>query len=140
MKHAEWLLEQYRSTRSPCDPHQAAKALMGLVNIDVRDALIASVPVDDDESVLLFWRDLCRRAPAFLAAPPATLYAICAYARGEGARTNVGIERALSVSPDYRMALLLDSAVAGGLAPDLFIPDLVAESTRLRDDLMKRRR
>ncbi|HVQ87381.1 MAG TPA: DUF4192 domain-containing protein [Actinomycetes bacterium] len=140
IKHLEWLLERFQLTQTPCEPHQAVRALLALTNLVVRDAMIATIPLKDDLLPLMFWRDLCRRAPDELVAAPATLFALCAYGRGEGARANIGIERALEADPEYRMAHLLDSAMAGGLAPHLFIPDIVEGARVERDGLVRKPR
>ncbi|MEO8329762.1 MAG: DUF4192 domain-containing protein, partial [Candidatus Nanopelagicales bacterium] len=126
IKQLDWLLARYCKTQQPCDERQAANALLGLTNVTVRDAMISAVPLEDDALPMMFWSDLCRAAPDPLAAPPATMYALCAYARGEGARANIGLERALTASPDYRMAVLLDTAIASGMPPQWLIPDLVS--------------
>ena len=50
-------------------------------------------------------------------APTTTLLATVAWWRGDGARAAVLLERALRDDPDYRLAHLVRSAVAAGLAP-----------------------
>ena len=136
----ETLLKTYRESPKPCRSAEAARTLLALVDLSVRDAMIASVPIRENTMVLEFWRDLTQCAPEGFVAAPATLYALCAFAVGDGARANVGVERALADRPGYRMAELLDAAISGGMKPDTLIPDLVAGAAKERTKLARRGR
>jgi hypothetical protein len=63
------------------------------------------------------WRDATRRAYPALAAPPASLLALTAWRRGNGVLANVALRRALQADPDYKLALLVNAALAAGLPP-----------------------
>jgi len=52
-----------------------------------------------------------RRAPAYL------LLALVAWWRGDGGLAAERVSEALGVDPDYRLAVLLRSAIAGGVPP-----------------------
>ena len=140
LAHLEALLTAHAERPGPCTAADAAKALFSLCDIVVRDAMIAVVPVQRDTHVMAFWRDLTQCAPPGFVAPPAVLYALCAWASGDGTRANVGIVRALEDRPDYRMAHLLDAGVSGGLNPRELIPDLVQVADKERTKLLRRGR
>lgn len=63
---------------------------------------------------------LCARTPREVAAPVLTLLAMHSWAKGEGTLANVAVERALAVDPDYRLAQLLDQALAAVVRPRRF--------------------
>lgn len=140
LRHIESTLQAFSANGRPTSASDAALALLGLCDFTVRDAAVATVPGGGESPAMSFWRDLTRCAPAPLAAAPATLYALCAYAAGDGTRTNVGIDRALADYPGYRLAELLDSAASGGLRPSLMMPDLVAGAIKERRKLLRRGR
>ena len=50
-------------------------------------------------------------------APALSLLALLAWWRGDGARAQILLDRALQDDPEYRLAVLLDSALAAGLGP-----------------------
>ena len=60
---------------------------------------------------------LTRRAPAGFVAPVATCAAVLAYTSGEGALAWSAWDRAVADDPAYSLALLLESAMRGGLPP-----------------------
>lgn len=131
------IVKQQRSG-APWRAQEAVRVLLALQDVGIRDAVIALLPSCADDDAISCWRDLCVCSPEPLVAPAATLLAICTYAAGDGARTNVAIERALTTRPAYRMAQLLDSAVSGGLAPHLFVPNLINGAQRERARLAPR--
>ena len=71
----------------------------------------------DADAAENLWSECTRRAPAPLDTPPATLLAVSAWLRGDGAMANVALERALSSDPGYRLAGLLASALAECVTP-----------------------
>ncbi|GAA1717989.1 DUF4192 domain-containing protein [Fodinicola feengrottensis] len=91
-----------------------------LAVVTVRDRALRwtiSPLADAAESI---WRQLVHRLPPPLAAPPATLLAIWAYAEGDGTLAKVSLERALAEDPDYGMAQLVDEILARAIAPSEF--------------------
>jgi hypothetical protein len=135
---AEAQLAAVAARPEPCPPDVAARLLLSLTDVTVRDALMATITRHQVRTGMIFWRDLTQCAPEGLAAPPATMYALCAYAVGDGARANVGIDRALADRPGYRMAELLDAGVSGGLPPDAILPELAAAAAEERERLLRR--
>jgi hypothetical protein len=81
------------------------------------DAWRRIVAADNDPAHAELWREVLRRVPDRYVAPPATLYALCAWRRGDGAGANLAVQRALDVDPGYRMADLLGRALMAGLSP-----------------------
>jgi hypothetical protein len=66
-----------------------------------------------------------------LVAAPATLLAVCAWLRGDGAMASVALERALDSDEDYRLAQLLRSALAACMRPEELRAMVVATLDRL---------
>jgi len=87
-----------------------------LVYLPVRDYAWESVGGDLGIHVGL-WTDVLRRGAPELIAAPATLLSFAAWRAGEGAVASIALSRALDADPEYRMALLMSHALAGGVAP-----------------------
>jgi hypothetical protein len=86
---------------------------------------------DDADAAEVLWTECTRRAPAPLDAPAATLLAVSAWLRGDGAMANVALDRALSGDPGYHLARLLASALAE-CVPPAEIRALVASAVAAR--------
>jgi Domain of unknown function (DUF4192) len=82
----------------------------------------------------VLWTECTRRAPTPLDAAPATLLAVSAWLRGDGAMANVALSRALDSEPDYALARLLAQALAACIAPAELRALIGAAATTLRDD------
>jgi hypothetical protein len=65
----------------------------------------------------VLWTECTRRGPAPFDAAPATLLAVSAWLRGDGAMANVALERALESRPGYTLARLLAQGLTGCLPP-----------------------
>jgi hypothetical protein len=112
-----------RSLGTPVDARLAARAIHALADITVRDTLLLRLVVADDRDAR-GWRDtidlladITRCAPAGRAAPLATLLAIVAWMRGEGALASVALERAELDDPGYRLAHLAREVISRGMDP-----------------------
>ncbi|HEX6888559.1 MAG TPA: DUF4192 domain-containing protein [Candidatus Nanopelagicales bacterium] len=108
---------------TPVDARLAARAIHALADITVRDTLLLRLVVADDHDPRA-WRDtidlmadLTRCAPTGWAAPPATLLAIVAWMRGEGALASVALARAVKDDPGYRLAHLAREVIGRGMDP-----------------------
>ena len=55
--------------------------------------------------------------PTINDAVPATLLAVCAWLRGDGAMANIALARAVASDPGYAFARLLSDALAACLTP-----------------------
>jgi Domain of unknown function (DUF4192) len=98
---------------------RVARLVWGLREWQVRDRALqfAGDPAGAAAAQQL-WTELTRRAPAPLDAAPATLLAVCAWVRGEGATATVALERALASDPSYTLAGLLLTAFEAGMGPE----------------------
>jgi hypothetical protein len=83
----------------------------------VRDRALALALGAEPAAAEQLWTDCTRRAPAPLDAAPATLLAVSAWLRGDGAMAAVALDRALGSDEDYQLAHLLRSALAACMRP-----------------------
>src|SRR5690606_40430420 len=63
------------------------------------------------------WQEVTHRAEPDLVPAPASLFAFAAWRDGDGGIARLALTRALEADPRYRMALLLQDAIAHGLPP-----------------------
>lgn len=94
-----------------------ARIVWGLRDGAVRDLALDLALGDDPTAAELLWTECTRRAPAPLDAAPATLLAVCAWLRGDGAMANVALDRALTSAPGYGLAGLLRDALDACVTP-----------------------
>jgi hypothetical protein len=94
-----------------------ARVVWGLRDGDVRDRALALALGAEPAAAEQLWTDCTRRAPAPLDAAPATLLAVSAWLRGDGAMANVALDRALASDPGYGLARLLRDALAACVTP-----------------------
>ena len=97
---------------------EVARIAWALRDRAVRDRAIGLALGPDAEAVELLWTECTRRSPPPLDAAPATLLAISAWLRGDGAMANVALARARDSDPDHGLAVLLDDALAACLPPE----------------------
>jgi uncharacterized protein DUF4192 len=96
---------------------EVAGVLWALADVRVRDRALTLALGDDAAAAELLWTECTRRAPAPLDAAPATLLAVSAWLRGDGAMANVALQRALDSRPTYTLARLLADGLAACLPP-----------------------
>jgi hypothetical protein len=96
---------------------EIARVLWGLRDGNVRDRALELALGPDAVAAEVLWADCTRRALAPLDAAPATLLAVSAWLRGDGAMANVALGRALAAEPGYRLARLLARALESCLSP-----------------------
>lgn len=94
-----------------------ARVVWGLRDADVRDRALGLALGPEPAAAEQLWTECTRRAPAPLDAAPATLLAVSAWLRGDGAMANVALDRALASEPGYGLAGLLRDALAACLTP-----------------------
>ncbi|MDO9379395.1 MAG: DUF4192 domain-containing protein [Nocardioidaceae bacterium] len=85
--------------------------------IVVRDLLWTEITRETAREQLALWREVGRRAlephrPAAL-----SLAGFAAWMCGDGAQAMTALERAMSIDPGYSMAVLVHTAVSGGIDP-----------------------
>jgi hypothetical protein len=108
-----------------------AAVVWALTDLEVRDRALGLALGRDSAAAETLWTECTRRAPAPLDAAPATLLAVSAWLRGDGAMANVALERALASRPGYRLAELLGQALTACLPPAglrAVISDVVGEA------------
>ena len=96
---------------------EVARVVCGLRDLEVRDRALEFALGADAAAAELLWTECTRRAPAPLVAAPATLLAVSAWLRGDGAMANVALGRALAAEPGYGLAGLLSQALVACLPP-----------------------
>ena len=74
-------------------------------------------PAERDRALDRFWLDLVTDCDGPLAVAPLTLLGMHVWSQGDGALSSAAVERALSIDPRYRLARLLDQALALGVRP-----------------------
>jgi len=101
----------------PLSDEDVARIVWGLRDGAVRDLALELALGDEPATVEQLWTECTRRAPAPLDAAPATLLAVCAWLRGDGAMANIALDRALSSAPGYGLAGLLRDALDRCVTP-----------------------
>lgn len=84
----------------------------------IRDIALASCAGPRAAHAEQLWAALARETPDPEAAEPATMLAVAALARGDGALANVALDRAQAAWPGHRLSVLLLQAVGAGLSPE----------------------
>ncbi|MFG1923996.1 DUF4192 domain-containing protein [Cryptosporangium sp. NPDC048952] len=114
------------STPADSTPDDSARAYsdrtiafvaVALTHLAVRDASFAWTSGPLADTAVSLWGQIVRRVPAPYAAGPATLLAVSAYRRGDGALADACLRRALDDDPDYRMAGLVLTSLKSGFRP-----------------------
>jgi len=108
---------------------EVARVVWGLRDGDVRDLALTLALGAESAAAEQLWTECTRRAPAPLDAAPATLLAVSAWLRGDGAMANVALDRALTSEPRYGLARLLREALAACVTPSE-LRALLAEAAR----------
>ncbi|MGY1814816.1 DUF4192 domain-containing protein [Blastococcus sp. SYSU D00820] len=96
---------------------ELARVLWGLRDPDVRDRALGLALGPQRAAAEVLWTECTRRAPVPLDAVPATLLAVSAWLRGDGALAGIALERALDSDPDLTLARLLADGLAACLPP-----------------------
>lgn len=116
LQHARHLLGGVAEGR-PVAAADAAALAVRLLDVHARDE-VATLMLDSSDELLSLLLQTARLVAPPDDAPVCTLLGWVAYARGEGALTNVALDRALDSRPDYSLALLLRQCLDGGISPD----------------------
>ena len=98
------------------DDRACAAVAVALQDVRVRDE-VATWSLKRSDALLSLAEQVARATPPPYDPPVCTLLAWIAYARGDGARANVALDRALASDPSYSLALLLRQALDGALPP-----------------------
>jgi hypothetical protein len=102
--------------RRPAD-EEVARVAWGLRDVRVRDRALGFALGPRAGAAEVLWTECTRRLPPPLDAAPATLLAVSAWLRGDGAMTRIALDRALDSQPGYALADLLSRGLEAGLGP-----------------------
>ena len=118
-------------TSSMFDDEKVVRLAHALTHDTVRDTSLAFMITDpavaDPAAAERLWFVLTRTTPRPEATHPATLLAISAALRGDGAFANIALDAALAADPTNRLAGLLRAVLAHGIPPEK-LRQLVAEN------------
>jgi hypothetical protein len=126
VEEGRWVQRRVRAFLAepePLDDTDAARlAVAILTSIEVRDVAWAELSRDNAAGHVRLWRDLVRRLPEELRAPPAGLLAFAAWQAGHGALAWCAVDVCQAADPDHGLAGLVAQALAGALPPDAWTP------------------
>jgi hypothetical protein len=91
--------------------------LWGLADPAVRDIGLELTLGVEAHAAEALWVECTRRAPSPFDATPATLLAVSAWLRGDGAMANIALERALDSDPECVLARMLQAALMSCTPP-----------------------
>jgi Domain of unknown function (DUF4192) len=112
-------LDRMRPGGAPRLPDgEVARLAWGLCDVAVRDRALVLATGPDADLAEVLWTECTRRAPAPLDAGPATLLAVHAWLRGDGAMAGIALDRALASDPGYALAELLADGLRAFLPPE----------------------
>lgn len=100
--------------------------------IPIRDAIWTQVDARATDGHDRLWLYVARRLPNPYDAAPLFLYAWAAFRRGDGARANIAVERALASDCHYSAARLLTTALQRGVHPGRIRDCLVTGGSQRR--------
>ncbi|GAA3851678.1 DUF4192 domain-containing protein [Saccharothrix violaceirubra] len=101
----------------PLTDEEVADLAYALSDPYVRDGALAHAVGPHARGAELLWTELTRATPIPERAEPATLLAVSAYLRGEGALANVALDQATTADPTHRLATLVGLALEAGMSP-----------------------
>lgn len=116
---------------APVEAVEAARVAAALHDVVVRDE-VATWTLERAEALQSLAESVVRQVGPPHDAPACTLLAWVACSRGDGARANVALDRALTTDPAYALALLLREALDGGGTPEQVRQTLRATASALR--------
>ena len=123
---ARWVnarVRRHLDDRQRLSAAHAARLLLAIgLTLRIRDAAWAELTRDNAEAHVELWRDLLRRAPDDLAAPPAALLAFSAWQAGHGALAWCAVDRCREADPSYTLADLVADALEGAVPPRAWTP------------------
>jgi hypothetical protein len=108
---------------TPLTPAGAARVFRALEDIRVRDVVLHRLVVRGHhchrcwEGTIETLCDALRAAPEGSSAPVATILALVAWMRGDGAFATLCVQRALAEDPDYRLGRLAQQLMSRGCDP-----------------------
>lgn len=117
--------------RLPTTDEEIVRLAVALSDPVVRDSCLGWCLGATATAAELLWQALTRMTPAPEVAEPASLAAMSAYLRGDGALAGIAIDRAETAWPGHNLATLLHHVVANAVPPsrlDQFVRDAAADA------------
>ena len=111
----------------------SVRVAVTLDDVRVRDE-VATWSLDEADAVLALTEQVARQVGPPYDAPVCAVLAWVAYSRGDGARANVALDRALRGDPSYSLALLLQGALDGAVPPAVVRRTMQETARVLRGD------
>jgi Domain of unknown function (DUF4192) len=105
------------SSGTRLEDDELARVAWGLRDVRVRDLALGFALGPRAAAAETLWTECTRRLPEPLDAAPATLLAVSAWLRGDGAMARIALDRALDSQPGYALADLLSRGMDAGLGP-----------------------
>jgi Domain of unknown function (DUF4192) len=99
---------------------EAARLIVALDSFAVRDEVLTWYEGDWGEATRVLLMELARRSVLPLQAAALTVLGWVCYLQGEGVLAGIAIDRALTVDPEYSLAVLLDQVLSGAVNPSIF--------------------
>ncbi len=96
---------------------EVARLVLGLHDIEVRDAVLHWVRGAEGDAAFALWQELARRSVAPFDVVPLTLVAWVAWNRGDGTLAGIAVERARTRDPGYGLAALIEEGLDRGVNP-----------------------
>jgi hypothetical protein len=105
-----------------CAPHELARLVRALTEVQLRDVAWAAMNSKDAETHVRLWTDVVVQCPQELLAAPAGLLAFAAWLSGHGALAWCAVDRSLQSDPDHSLARLVAQALDGAVPPSTWRP------------------
>jgi hypothetical protein len=115
----EWTLdrlEQFHADGNRLDGADAARMVVAMQSVPIRDALWEDMSRDNTRSHMALWTDLTRRAPDDVRAPVASLLAFSSWLAGDGVRAWCALDQVPRERP-YALAAIVATVLETGLHP-----------------------
>lgn len=109
-------LQQFHADGVRLTDRDAARLLLAVESIPIRDALWNDISRDNSTSHVALWTDLTSRAPDEVRAAPASLLGFAAWQNGNGALAWCALDQVPQDSP-YALADLVAAALQSGMHP-----------------------
>ena len=117
---ASSLVRQHAKEGTPVSDVDAARLLVGIGDLQARDAVWMLMTRANAPEHVAFWTDLVRRSPEDLVAPPAALLAFAAWLSGHGALAWCAVDRCREAYPGYRLAGYIADALTRAVPPGVW--------------------
>lgn len=115
---AEAKLEQFHHDSARLSDPEAARMLVALERVPVRDRMWADMDRDNTASHMALWTDLTRRAPDEVRTPAASMLAFSSWLRGDGATAWIALDQIPESQREYPMAALTAIALQTAIHPE----------------------